>query len=276
MAIKRIMVALGGSEYMNLAMREAAVIAKRHTGKVYGLVVLDEDLVNPNQPIPVGGGAAAKELREFRTSTIEQEVADAIDRFTTYFSSEGIEHEVIRETGSAIPILERTLKLMDMGIFGIRHAFDYGTIAHSEDFLGSVARATRRPIMAIPSVLRPIERVLVAYDGSPASADTLRSFSVLHAFDPSDVRVVTCRDSDIDGDATMQEAVDYLTAHGYSAHGIVVEGSPAVAIPDQAAEFSADMIVMGAVGRSGIMKMLIGDTAGALLASSETPLYLRY
>ena len=98
-------------------------------------------------------------------------------------------------------------------------------------------------------------------------------------YDQSDIdgdNIGDACDSDIDGDATMQEAVDYLTAHGYSAHGIVVEGSPAVAIPDQAAEFSADMIVMGAVGRSGIMKMLIGDTAGALLASSETPLYLRY
>ena len=88
--------------------------------------------------------------------------------------------------------------------------------------------------------------------------------------------VVTCTESEIDGEATMQEAVDYLIAHGYSAHGVVLEGSPAEVIPEQAAEFNADMIVMGAVGRSGIMKMLIGDTAGTLIANSETPLYLRY
>ena len=36
------------------------------------------------------------------------------------------------------------------------------------------------------------------------------------------------------------------------------------------------MVVMGVVGRSGFMKLVVGDTAATVLAKSEIPLYLHY
>ena len=194
MAIKRILVALGGSEYMDVAMRDACEIARRHDGELYGLALGDEAISNQLQATPMGGGVAAKELRESREESIESGMHDAIARFNEVCAAEGIEGHVIEAHGEAIGVIVEQLKLMDLGIFGIRRTFDYGAGTHPDDFLAQVAKAARRPILAVATPAKPIKRVLVAYDGSLPAADALRSFAVLHAFDPEIIRVVTCKD----------------------------------------------------------------------------------
>ena len=239
MAIKRILVALGGSEYMDVAMRDACEIARRHDGELYGLALGDEAISNQLQATPMGGGVAAKELRESREESIESGMHDAIARFNEVCAAEGIEGHVIEAHGEAIGVIVEQLKLMDLGIFGIRRTFDYGAGTHPDDFLAQVAKAARRPILAVATPAKPIKRVLVAYDGSLPAADALRSFAVLHAFDPEIIRVVTCKDGAIDADAQVNDAISYLESHGYTAEGGTMDGIPATVILQHASSFKA-------------------------------------
>ncbi|MCH2162076.1 MAG: universal stress protein, partial [Phycisphaerales bacterium] len=145
-----------------------------------------------------------------------------------------------------------------------------------DDFLARVARTCRRPILAMAGNGDPIRRVLVAYDGSQAAADALRSFAVLHAFAPDLVRVVSIGEDGLETEARIAEARSYLDSHGYANEGRSIEGNPSEAILEEAESFKADLIVMGAVGRSGIAKFLVGDTASTLLANSPVSLFIRY
>lgn len=45
----------------------------------------------------------------------------------------------------------------------------------------------------------------------------------------------------------------------------IIEGNPATTIPAKVKELKADLVVMGTVGRSGVMGMLIGNTAESVL-----------
>ncbi|MCH2162514.1 MAG: universal stress protein, partial [Phycisphaerales bacterium] len=161
-------------------------------------------------------------------------------------------------------------------IFGIRHAFDYGAVLHPHDFLARVARAARRPILAMAESTHIVNRVLVAYDGSRAAADALRSFAILHAFDPELVRVVSVGETGVEAAQHVDTARAYLEAHDYKTEGVVVEGNPAEQILAEAKSTDADLIVLGAVGRSGIAKFLVGDTASNILAESSVSLFLRH
>ena len=261
---------------MDVAMREACEIALRHNCILHGLAINDETLADPLQATPMGGGAAAKELRETREASIESGMHEAIQRFEEICKAQGVQGHPIEAHGSATEVIPEAMKLMDLGIFGIRKVFDYGAVNHADDFLAQVVKETRRPILAIPAPAQPIERVLVAYDGSLPSADALRSFAVLHAFNPKTIRVVTCRDGDVDADSQVEEAIDYLESHGYSAEGRSLDGPASSEILSHAEAFKADLIVHGVVGRSGFMKLLVGDTAATLLAKSHIPLYLHY
>ena len=53
MALKRVIVALGGSEYMEAAVAEACQIAARNGAEIVGIAVLDETLVDPAEPLVV-------------------------------------------------------------------------------------------------------------------------------------------------------------------------------------------------------------------------------
>ncbi len=277
MSLRRITVALGGSEYMDAAMAEAIDIAKRNGAELVGLAVMDLTLVDPVQAAPIGGGAAAAELREQREEMVRKGMRDAVAEFTKVCEAAGLPFRTIEADGDAQEAITEAMRLSDLGIVGIRHAFDYGTVAHDDAFLARVARASNRPIIAMTTPARPIRRVLVAYDGSQVSADALRSFGVLNAFDPTLVRVVSC----IEGgdteetDRRLAEARGYLELHGYTVETVALDGHPSTAILEHARVFEADVVIMGAVGRRGLSKLLAGDTASSMLATSDIPLFLR-
>ncbi|MDG1361229.1 MAG: universal stress protein [Phycisphaerales bacterium] len=275
MSLKRLIVALGGSEYMESAVAEACQIARRNDAEIVGIAVMDETLVDPAESAPIGGGAAAMELRKDRTAAVEAGMNDAIATFNRMVGEAGIPHRAERFFGDAQEALADALRLADLAIVGIRHAFDYGTIAHEDDFLGRVARASGRPILAMTTPARPIDRVMVAYDGSIASANALRAFAVLNGFSPSMVRVVHCREDEVDSDRLLAEGAEYLRLHGHEAETIALEGSPTDAVLEHAETWNADLLVMGAVGRRGLSRLFLGDTASNTLGRSKVPLFIR-
>lgn len=275
MALKRVLVALGGSEYMDSAMAEAAQLARRNGAEIVGLAVMDETLVDPVQAAPIGGGSAAAELREDRTRKVREGMQAAIERFDEFLGKCGLPGRSLQVEGDAQEAVVDAIRLSDIAIIGIRHAFDYGTISHEDDFLARIATASNRPVIAMPHGARPVSRVLAAYDGSNASADALRSFATLNAFDPSVVRVVRCTEEGEDSERDLAEARGYLELHGYTVETLAIDGPPATAILEHASTMEADLVVMGAVGRRGLSRLLAGDTATTLLQTSSVPLFLR-
>jgi nucleotide-binding universal stress UspA family protein len=275
MALKRVIVALGGSEYMDAAVSEACHIAARNGAEIVGIAVMDETLVDPAEPSPMGAGSAAADLRAERQEHVETGMTEAIARFKSMVDAAGVPHQTTHIVGDAQEALAGALRLADLAIVGIRHAFDYGTIAHPDDFLGRVARASGRPILAMTSPARRIDRVLVAYDGSTASANALRAFAVLNAFEPSVVRVVHCHDEGSDSETLLEEGMSYLRLHGHTVEGLVLDGDPSTILLEHAEAWNADMLVMGAVGRRGLSRLLLGDTASSMLERSEIPLLIR-
>ena len=275
MALKRVLVALGGSRYMDSALTEAVQIARRNGAEIVGIAVMNETLVDPAQPAPIGGGAAAADLRDERRRKVEEGIDESIKRFEQVLGDSGLPGRVERIEGDAQEVLVEATKLADLSIIGIRHAFDYGTVDHGDDFIARVANASNRPIIAMPEGARPVSRVLAAYDGSMASANALRSFTTLRAFDPSLVRLVYCREEDTDHDAILAEGRAYLELHGYTVETAVLDGPPSTAILEDAVAIEADLVVLGAVGRRGLSRLLAGDTAATLLETSSVPLFLR-
>lgn len=275
MALKRVLVALGGSEYMDSAMAEAAQLARRNGAEIIGLAVMDETLVDPVQAAPIGGGAAAADLREERTRKVREGMQAAVERFDAFLARSGLPGRALQIEGDAQEAVTDAIRLSDIAIIGIRHAFDYGTIAHEDDFIARVATASNRPVIAMPHGARPVSKVLAAYDGSNAAADALRSFATLNAFDPSLIRIVRCGEDGEDGKRDLAEARSYLELHGYTVETLTLDGPPSTAILEHASIMEADLVVMGAVGRRGLSRLLAGDTASSLLKTSSVPLFLR-
>ena len=58
--IKRILVVLGGSRFMDSLIQTSLFMAERHGATLTGCAVVDEDLIDPSEAVPVGGGGAGQ------------------------------------------------------------------------------------------------------------------------------------------------------------------------------------------------------------------------
>lgn len=169
----------------------------------------------------------------------------------------------------------------------------------SERVLGRTAqrviRHANKPAYAVknPSGLLPPRKLVVATDGSEASATAVRAavrvqlagdvaLSVVHAVDSPMVPYVRALASQRDSDAAVaqlrSEARADLTTftrdvlrdlRPRSLEEIVLVGSPAKVIAAHAAEHGADLIVTGTRSTNVLSKILLGSTAEQLIAAAR-------
>ena len=79
--------------------------------------------------------------------------------------------------------------------------------------------------------------------------------------------------------ALIEEAQDYLAGvplpmPGVPVHTRVLVGAPPEIIVETAVEAAADLIVMSTHGRTGLMRLLYGSVAEAVLRGSPVPVFL--
>ncbi len=68
-----------------------------------------------------------------------------------------------------------------------------------------------------------------------------------------------------EGREFAERTAQKLRSEGFQAHAVTEEAEPKTAILDKAAQWAADVIVMGSHGRKGIERFLIGSTSEAVL-----------
>jgi nucleotide-binding universal stress UspA family protein len=78
--------------------------------------------------------------------------------------------------------------------------------------------------------------------------------------------------------AHAREIIDELVARAKAAHvtanGIVVEGEPAAAVLQTAADLNADLILLSSHGRSGVARMLVGSVAEGIFRRANVPVLI--
>lgn len=147
--------------------------------------------------------------------------------------------------------------------------------------VAKLARSLPQPLLVVRQRARTAyRRVVVATDFSEASRQAL--YAALHLFPDCDVELYHAYESPqgglterlnvpTPGEAVGQECAAFLDGSELSASErarirLVIEyGSPEQALARYAREQEVDLVVIGNVGRTGIMAALLGSTATRLL-----------
>ena len=130
-------------------------------------------------------------------------------------------------------------------------------------------------------------KILVAVDGSSPSQEaveevvhrpwprpsTVRVVSAVHPYVPSAIEFVPAAMTPENFTQQQEEQAKQLTSQAASRigeSGLAVEtvvrlGDPRTVIVDEAAEWGANLIVMGSHGRTGLSRMLLGSVAQAVV-----------
>ncbi|MFN3766198.1 MAG: universal stress protein [Aliihoeflea sp.] len=162
------------------------------------------------------------------------------------------------------------------------HGIVIGKRGEAADFaklhLGSnlerLARAATKPVFVAARAFRPIEKVLIAYDGGPSVMKAVDHIARAPLFAGLDIRLLTVGSENADRLRRLEDARATLAAGGHQASTEIVSGQPEDAISDVVERDGIDLLVMGAYGHSRIRAMIIGSTTAQMMRSCKIPVVL--
>jgi nucleotide-binding universal stress UspA family protein len=269
-----ILVAQDGSPVAQTAASVAIQIAQSQSLLIRGLYVVDEALVldtYANYQTELGRGEEPTSRAELVTRFQEQgEVAlrwlEARCRavgvpVTVEIEFGGVPELVLHEAAQA--------KLLALGRRGRGHAADSN---HLGRHFRAIAHHTHQPVLIGGDEQRPIQRLLLAYNGSESAQRALAWAALLQRRLPTEVMVVAVRES---ADTPHQWAVDMSTRVAQS--GLVHydfisrTGQPAAEIVAAAVENQVDLIVIGRYRHMALLEWLTESTVDRVLRNTPLP-----
>lgn len=176
------------------------------------------------------------------------------------------------ETGDTTrKICERAL-LTDLIVMGLAHPPAKGLSGFTSG-ARSILRKAARPVLVVPASAAPLQRALLAFDGSPKSKESLFVAAYMAENWNTHLTVLTIRDGARATSAALEYARAYLYLHEVDAEYILSAG-PESAFLETLRERRLDVLLMGSYSVSQWDEMRGHSAVNYLLRESTRPLFI--
>lgn len=145
---------------------------------------------------------------------------------------------------------------------------------HLGSNLERVVRASPKPVFVASRAFRPIETILVAYDGGGSAMRAVDHLARSPLYRGLKVTIVTVGGPSKTVEKGLADASAMLSAAGLSPRTRILEGQPEVALGTMVEEEGFGLLVMGAYGHSRIRSLIIGSTTSEMVRSCKIPIVM--
>ncbi|MFN3932125.1 MAG: universal stress protein [Brevundimonas sp.] len=167
--------------------------------------------------------------------------------------------------------LEDDVRLVVLGKRG-EHA-DFAKL-HLGGSVEQVVRATRLPVLVASREFKPIQRLLIAFDGGPSSRKAVDFLVSDPSFSKFECHLVMAGHPKGDDAAHLAWARERLAEWGGPHQVLQRDGEPEAVITDYVRDGQIDLLVMGAYGHSPIRRFFVGSTTTAMIRIALLPVLL--
>jgi nucleotide-binding universal stress UspA family protein len=246
-----ILVPLRGDDPGWAGLEQALTFARREGANIQAMHVL-----------PEGADAQAESIQQLSAM------------FATRCAEAGIAGNLVLESGDITRhILERAV-LADIVIVALSHPPARPALQRLGAGFHSLIHRCARPILAVPGAPTPMDRILLAYDGSPKGREALFVAAYLcERWEVSLSVVMVAEDARADF-APLAFADSYLKERGLMASILRETGSVAEAILRSAEKENSQLLVMGGYGNSPMLEAVLGSDVDAVLRASQVPILI--
>jgi len=196
------------------------------------------------------------------------------ERFEQRCREVGIPGEMSIEVGEIAPTIIKRATLSDLVIIHMAHPPKDHPINRMESGIRKMIQRCPRPILTIPEVSGKLERLLVAYNGSPKATEALYAAAYFAGRWEVSLLVLTVAESEKVNPKIIKRAQYYLQSQGVRTTFIQARGEVASTILATAKNNQVDMIFMGGYNQPPIMEVVFGSSLDAVLAESQLPVLI--
>jgi nucleotide-binding universal stress UspA family protein len=119
-----------------------------------------------------------------------------------------------------------------------------------------------------------VNRVLISYSGTKEAAMAMKRFAQLRPWPEATIKIVSFGFEEEEAMPLLIDSTSYLRAHGYDPEAESLPGTARAGLVPYAAEWGADLIVMGSISRSRIAKLVFGGATEAVITQATVPLFI--
>ncbi|WP_260925524.1 universal stress protein [Novosphingobium sp. 9] len=192
---------------------------------------------------------------------------EAADRIEARLARDDVPFDILRAEADPVSALAQAALLADLTIVSRKEG---GALA------GDLALASRTPVLVLPEnrvPALPLAKACVAWDGGEQATAALKAALPLLA-SAETVTVITVAEKA--GGYPATDALSYLSRNGIHAEleEHVRRGSIEETLGIAVTQAGADLLVMGAYGKSWMRELLFGGVTAHFLSDSQAPALL--
>jgi nucleotide-binding universal stress UspA family protein len=282
--MKRILLCTDGSSFAQSSYRYGAWLAQGLGASIDVLYVSDArsqaTAAATNLSGSIGLGASESLLKklvevEHERAKLNHEKAKLILQAAhQVLTEQGITAvNLLHKDGFLVDYLEEMEDQTDLIVLGKRGEAAEFASGHLGANLERIVRSSRRPCLVTSRQFKPVQRVLLAYDGSTSGQNLLRFVAANPVFQDLDLHILTVGKGTDDGTALtcLEAAKQSMQQAGLAPTYHLLTGNPETVIADYIETIGIDLLAMGAYGHSRIRHLVIGSTTAQVLRSSSIP-----
>lgn len=280
--IKRILVALDPDEDTQIAIQYSIRLAKRFQASLTGLAVVDTG------NIPINAGTTVldadyygKQIWENLTKETREVAEKLLNSFKARVEKAGVKHRQVKKEGASFERIVEEMKYHDLLIIGRDSRFFYNEPERDTRTLAKVVKNGVSSTLVVTDEYHEVERVMAAFDGSPASARSLKSFVHLLPYGKDiEIELVHIREQKPDKPGApvyaVEQAEAYLREHNfnYIQKSVIDKGKPSEVLLELQAQKNPQLLLLGAHAVSAIRRVTFGSTTHDLITGTQRPLFL--
>jgi len=244
-----VLVPIGNTQEAFLALEQSIIIAQKEPASLRGLHVLPAKAKPENK-----------------------EAINIKQRFDERCREAGVEGKLaIVQGDAAVQICSRAL-LTDLIVLNVTFPPGPG-LSGLGSGLRTIIWRSARPILTVAEKVSPLDRALLAFDGSPKSKEALFVAAYIAEFWNTELTVMTLTGSGNAPSSALDYARAYFDLHELEPEFLAVEGTMDTFL-EVSKEKDINLILMGGYSGTALKEVFIGSLVNHLLREFEYPILI--
>lgn len=276
--MKKIIAAFDGLKFSAATLDYAIEIAVQGKSIVTG-VFLEDFLYHSFNLFDMVGSQGVSQAKLNRLIKKDQETRQkAVALFEKACSKRSVTYLVHQDKSFAITDLLKESIYADLTILAATETLNHFEQAKPTPFVRELLAGAQSPVLVVPTTHRPIEKVVMLYDGHPSSVFALKMFTYLFPWTVKyPIEIVYASEKKL---ALLPESNlvgEYARCHFDDPVITGLTGEPEEALVRHLKQVSpGTVVIMGAYSRGAVSRMFNSSMANRLLEALDLPLFIAH
>lgn len=276
--MEKITVAFDGLKFEESSKEYALYLADKSNAFLVGVFL--EDFTHHSYKLfdMVGSQGVSQEKVKQLMEADKQTRLSSVTNFEASCKASGVRYAIHQDKSVALQELLRESIYSDLLIINSNETLSHFKEEIPTQFVQDLLVSVQCPALVVPRAYKPIERIILLYDGEPSSVFAVKAFCYMLPFLKTlSTEVLMVNPNNVGAELPDQHLIkEFITCHLPNASFNIQSGDPRTEIVKYLKTQENSLVVLGAYRRNMVSRWFNESLADTLLREVELPLFIAH